>query len=294
MALFVKFWGTRGSIPTPGAGTAKYGGNTSCVEIRTEDTLVICDGGTGLRELGLDLLRRYGNAPITAHLFFSHAHWDHIQGFPFFTPAFSPRNTFHVYGSTADDKSMYGLLSGQMSSDYFPVSFKDLGARILLGELVEGLDLGSIQVSWLRQRHPGSSLGFAFVHGGRKIVYATDNELDLLITNQDEVEADLNAIRRFPQDQLDFARDADLLIADGQYLDHEYAQKRFWGHPRVGTVVDFAAQAGVRQLAITHHEPMHNDREVDAKIVYCQQRAARHAHEPVVFGAREGFELKIG
>lgn len=294
MALFVKFWGTRGSIPTPGAGTAKYGGNTSCVEIRTDKTLIICDGGTGLRELGLDLIRRNGSQPVEAHLFFSHAHWDHIQGFPFFTPVFGPKNTFHVYGSTADDKSIYSLLSGQMSSDYFPVRFSDLGARIVPGELNGDLVIGDVKVTWMRQWHPGSSLGFAFHHAGRKVVYATDNELDLALVNRDDVDKNQDVFRKIPDDYLEFVRGADLLIADGQYLDHEYAAKKHWGHPRVGTVVDLAVQAGVRQVAITHHEPMHNDRDVDGKIAFCQQRAAAHPNPPIVFGAREGFELKIG
>ncbi len=294
MALFVKFWGTRGSIPTPGAGTAKYGGNTSCVEIRADDTLLVCDGGTGLRELGLDLVRRHGEAPITAHLFFSHAHWDHIQGFPFFLPAFQPPNTLYVYGSTPENRSMHSLLSGQMSSDYFPVRFSDLGARVLLGELSNDLEVGGVRITFIRQWHPGSSLGFAFEYQGRKIVYATDNELDLALQNREEVEADLARPRLAPAEYVEFCRDADLLICDGQYLDDEYAQKRHFGHPRVGTVVDLAVQARAKQLAITHHEPMHTDREVDAKIALCQQRALRYPHAPMVFGAREGFELKIG
>jgi len=128
MALFVKFWGTRGSIPTPGPRTQRYGGNTSCVEIRAENTVIICDGGTGLRELGVDLLRRSEGQPLTLHLFLSHVHWDHIQGFPFFQPAYMPKHTLFIYGQ--DDK-IHQLLSGQMQSAYFPVNFTELKAHIV-------------------------------------------------------------------------------------------------------------------------------------------------------------------
>lgn len=292
MSYFVKFWGTRGSIPTPGKGTAKYGGNTSCVEIRCGDTLIICDGGTGLRELGLDLMRR-GSAPVTGHLFFSHAHWDHIQGFPFFTPAYLPSNTFVIYGHLGD-RSIHSLLSGQMSSEHFPVKFDDLGAKILPGALPETLEIGAVQVRHFRQWHPGSSLGFRFDYDGHSVVYATDNELDAGLENAAQVDADGDAERRLPQAFVDFCRGADLLICDGQYLDEEYEQKRGWGHPRISTVVDLALQAGVRQLAVTHHDPMHTDRDVDAKIALCQQRASRRPNAPVIFGARESMELRIG
>src|SRR5262245_25306217 len=127
MAVFVTFWGTRGSIPTPGPGTEKVGGNTACVEIRFADLLCICDGGTGLRSLGLDLMRRVVGKPMEGHVFFSHGHWDHIQGFPFFPPAYIATNRFHVYGSFHGHRA-YDLLSGQMHVDYFPVKFSDLCA----------------------------------------------------------------------------------------------------------------------------------------------------------------------
>jgi phosphoribosyl 1,2-cyclic phosphodiesterase len=293
MAVFVKFWGTRGSIPTPGSSTRTYGGNTSCVELRTESALVVCDAGTGLRELGLDLLRRGGDA-ITGHLFFSHAHWDHIQGFPFFAPAYLPQNTFVIYGSEVRERSMHSLLSGQMQSDYFPVEFSNLGARVLPGELTRGLQVGDVRVTSRRQWHPGSSLGFCFETQGRKVVYSTDNELDLALTNEEECARDLSALRRLPEDFVEFVRGADLLIADGQYTEDEYPKKRGWGHARATTVVDLAVAAGVRQLAITHHDPMHTDRDVDALIETCRARAARLSDRPpLVFGARESMELKI-
>lgn len=292
MALFVKFWGTRGSIPTPGPRTQRYGGNTACVEVRTDETLFICDGGTGLRELGLDLIRRYDGRPIVGHILFSHPHWDHIQGFPFFTPAYRPENTFHIYGTPRGDRRLFQLLSGQMRSDYFPVDFSELSAKIVAEDLEETA-IGGVLVKALPQCHPGGSFAFSFESQGRKIVYATDNELDAVLTNREESLRDPHAPRHLPEELVDFVRGADLLVADGQYCDDEYVSKMGWGHPRATTTVDLAAAAGVKQLAITHHDPMQADVDVDAKIAACAERASKLAPELVIFGAREGVELKL-
>ena len=292
--FYVRFWGTRGSIPTPGHRTRKFGGNTSCVEIRVGDTLFICDGGTGLRELGVDLMKR-GGPNIRAHLFFSHPHWDHIQGFPFFTPAYLKESTFQIYGTFRGDRRIFDLLSGQMQSDYFPVTFSDLGASILPSDLEEcNGEIDGVKVASLEQHHPGRSFAFSFEYAGYRVIYATDNEVDLTFENSDEVENDLQRLRKPAQAYLDFIRDADLLIADGQYLDDEYPSKIGWGHARATSLVDAAVLAGVKQLAIYHHDPMHADDQVDAKIATCRLRARRlGAENLVVFGAREGMELRI-
>lgn len=294
MSLFVKFWGTRGSIPTPGPATSRYGGNTACVEIRTEEALFICDGGTGLRELGLDLLRRAEGRPITAHLLFSHPHWDHIQGFPFFTPVYQPENRFFIYGFSKGDQRIFQLLSGQMRSDYFPVDFSDLSSAIVPTELESGGGrIDGVEVRAMAQVHPGGSWAFSFATQGRKVVYATDHELDLLLPDREMPERDPGAPRPLPQSLVDFVRGADLLIADGQYTDAEYLSKVGWGHPRATTVVDLAIAAGVKQLAITHHDPMQTDADVEQKIAACRARARHRAPEMVIFAAREGVELKL-
>jgi phosphoribosyl 1,2-cyclic phosphodiesterase len=293
MNFFVKFWGTRGSIPTPGSLTQVFGGNTPCIELRVDDSLFVCDGGSGLRELGLDLLRR-GKKPLKVHMFFSHAHWDHIQGFPFFVPAFLADNAMVIYGTSPGDTKFHKLLSGQMESDYFPVAFGDLGAQIQpddLGhadKLIEG-----VRVRAIPQLHHGPSYGYSFEKDGRKVIYATDNELDLELLNAAEVEADLEAPRRCPTRYVEFCRGARLLIADGQYTDEEYRNKRTWGHPRATTLVDLAIEAGVEQLAITHHDPLQSDDQVRQKVEVCRARAARLGSKLTVFGAREGMELRI-
>jgi phosphoribosyl 1,2-cyclic phosphodiesterase len=291
--VFVRFWGTRGSIPTPGHKTRRFGGNTSCVEIRVGDVELICDGGTGLRELGLDLLQR-SQPKVEAHLFFSHMHWDHIQGFPFFVPAYGQNSELTVYETAPGDDRVQKLLHGQMRSEYFPVEFGDLGARISARHFEGGtLQIGPITVRCLEQTHPGRSYAYAFELGGKKIVYATDSELDVTLENRDASLADPNLRRKLPDALAAFFDGADLLIADGQYTDEEYAHKVGWGHARANTVADLAHQAGVRKCAIFHHDPMHSDELVDQKILAASERLARWGSATQIFGAREGLELKF-
>jgi phosphoribosyl 1,2-cyclic phosphodiesterase len=292
MHFFVKFWGTRGSIPTPGDGTRKYGGNTTCVEIRSDEGLFICDGGTGIRELGLDLLSRHEQ--IHGNMLFSHAHWDHIQGFPFFVPVYQEGHSFTVFGTHDGDRRFYDLLSGQMESSYFPVDFTDLKAHIAADDLGPGgKEVDGVEVKVFEQHHPGRSFAYSFERGGKKIVFSTDNELDLMLPEPEQIEKDPDALRKMPEEFLAFIEGADLLVADGQYTDAEYPEKVGWGHARASTVVDLAVQARVKQLAITHHDPMQTDRHVEAKIADCRERARRFDEKLVVFGAREGLELKL-
>jgi phosphoribosyl 1,2-cyclic phosphodiesterase len=293
MTCFVRFWGTRGSIPTPGSKTRKYGGNTSCVELEIDETLFVCDGGTGLRELGLDLQQRRPGG-VEAHMLFSHMHWDHIQGFPFFVPAYAAANKLFVYEVAAGDDRVHRLLHGQMRSEYFPVTFADLGSRIIADHFESGhKQVAGVTVRCIEQPHPGRSFAYSFEKAGRKVVYATDSELDLIVENRDRIEAHPDELRRLPVELVRFVADADLLIADGQYTDAEYPSKRGWGHARAHTVVDLALQAGVRQCAIFHHDPMQTDDLVDDKIETCRERADRAGSKLVVFGAREGLALKL-
>jgi phosphoribosyl 1,2-cyclic phosphodiesterase len=292
MATFVRFWGTRGSIPTPGMGTRRYGGNTSCYEVRFDDTLLICDGGTGLRDLGTHLLQR-SDAPIEAHMFFSHTHWDHIQGFPFFPPAYAEASQLFVYDVEGVDKRIHRLLHGQMRAEYFPVDFKELSASIISREIRSGECVEGVLVRYIEQDHPGRSFAFSFAKGDCKVVYATDSELDRILLNREQSLEDRSVLRRLPQEVVQFVAGADLLIADGQYSDDEYPAKVGWGHARANTVVDLAVQARVKQVAITHHDPMHTDGEVEALVAEARDRAAAAGSELSLFGAREGLEIKV-
>ena len=293
MAFIVRFWGTRGSIATPGASTRRYGGNTSCIEIEIDGTTFVCDAGTGARELGLDLVQRDAK-PLQLHILFSHAHWDHIQGFPFFQPAYVPQTSLYIYRVADAHIDYFDLLSGQMESPYFPVEFSDLSCKIEPRLLKAGENhIDGVTLSYCEQTHPGKSFAYRFQSGGRCVVYATDSELDLALANKDEVEKDLSIPRRVPSHLVDFARNSDLLIADGQYTDAEYPSKRGWGHPRATTTVDLAVQAGVKQLVIHHHDPMQNDAAVDEKIERCIERARHLGSTLDIIGAREGLSIQV-
>ena len=293
--MFVKFWGVRGSIPTPEHASRIYGGNTSCVEVRTQDGLFILDAGTGIRRLGADLMGR-GLSNINVNFLFSHPHWDHIQGFPFFTPAYIPGNTLNVY-DVGNDHKIADLLSGQMSSGYFPVDFKDLGGNVVPQQLQEGRQvIDGITVSYLKQVHPGGSFAYCLEAEGKKVIYATDSEIDSHFKSSSvpfDVDSNLAQLRPIPQKYMDFMKDADLLIADAQYLDEEYPTKVGWGHPRATTVVDLAIQADVKRLALFHHDPMESDDDVNRKLDLCRQRARHHRCELDIFAARELVEIKI-
>jgi phosphoribosyl 1,2-cyclic phosphodiesterase len=293
MAVFVKFWGTRGSIPTPASWTRVYGGNTSCVEVRFDETIFVCDAGSGIRELGKDLLTRQP-APKDLHLLLTHAHWDHIQGFPFFAPLYLPSMKIRVYGKQARDDSPYRLLTGQMSSSYFPVSFHDLGASVVADYLPEGKkDINGVLVRSFALNHPGGCLGYALAKDRRKIVYMTDNELEIQPGDTFPDLDDAGSLRQVPADLVAVARDADLLIIDAQYDEKAYAARLKWGHSSCFSATDLAIRAKVKNLALFHHDPEDTDRDIDEKVAACRRRAARHGAKLALCGAREGVEMKF-
>ncbi len=294
MSFFVRFWGVRGSIPTPGPQTQRYGGNTSCVEVEVDGVRYICDAGSGIRELGIELMSS-NLGKLKAHFFFSHMHWDHIQGFPFFGPVYVPDNHFTIWGPKTGDRRFARLLQGQMHSSYFPVDFQDLGGTIHADDLGDGdRVVDGVRVRVFHQHHPGVSYAYRFERDGVSVVYATDSEIDLDLDDPDLPMRDSRALRAVPSDLVEFCRGADLLIADGQYTDAQYPKFVGWGHARATTVTDLAVHAQVKQLAVFHHDPMHTDEQIDMLVKHCQDRAERHGSDMLVFGAREGFELELG
>jgi phosphoribosyl 1,2-cyclic phosphodiesterase len=293
MSMFVKFWGARGSIPTPASWTRVYGGNTSCVEIRADDTIIICDAGSGIRELGKDILGRTPR-PNELHLLITHTHWDHIQGFPFFTPADQKDMKITVHGGAEDDNKSFRVLAGQMSSEYFPVSFQDLGANIVFESLDDGhKDINGVRVRGIELNHPGGCIGYAVEKAGCKIVYATDNELLLQPEELFPDQLHEGVLRQIPEPLVKAAHHADLLIADAQYDDLQYSSRKGWGHSSCLSVVDLAIRAEVKNLALFHHDPESTDHELDVKVELCQRRAARRGANLTIFAAREGVELKF-
>ena len=296
----VTFWGTRGSVPTPGPTTVRYGGNTSCVEVRTAaDTLFVLDSGTGIRELGIDLLRRPG--PVAGHIFLGHTHWDHISGFPFFTPAFIPGNRFTIYGARDLDRSLQDVLAGQMHYTYFPVPLGDLRADIEFQELDEGeFTVADTTVRTHYLNHTAVCMGYRLEADGRSVAYVTDHEpygLSLVRTGASEPEVGRGLRSGFihggDKRLIDFVRGADLLIMDSQYTPEEYPARRGWGHGSTDYVTDLAIEAGVRRLAIFHHEPTHPDDQIDQMVAFCQDRAAEVSSSLEIFAACERQEILV-
>jgi phosphoribosyl 1,2-cyclic phosphodiesterase len=289
----LKFWGTRGSIPTPGNRTKRYGGNTLCVEIRVGEHIIICDAGSGIRELGASLMTR-GLSPIVVHLLLTHSHWDHIQGFPFFVPAYVLGSQCYIYGKIEGEDRFYKLLSGQMVSDYFPVQFADLRAHVTSKFLTDGHgEIGPVKIKTYELQHPGGCIGYSFQYENTKIVYATDNEIDCVLKNPKALRAHHGELRIAPDCMVGFMQDADLLISDSQYTDEEHKTKVGWGHPSCITAVDLAVQAHAKRLALFHHDPSHSDADVEQMVDACRRRAHHLKSSVEVFAAREGVEFKF-
>lgn len=274
----VTFWGVRGSIASPGPKTARIGGNTSCVEVRAGRELLILDGGTGLRLLGNKLV---AEMPFRASMFFSHVHWDHIQGFPFFAPAFVKGNEFVLYGGKNVTHTLEGTLAGQMNFPTFPVKLTDMGAKMTFRDLAEGEEVrvgDDVRVTSVRLTHPGGVLGYRLEHEGRAIVYATDNE------HGAEPDPGLLAL----------SKGADLLIYDAQYTPEEYTgengggSKVGWGHSTMMEGARIAKLAGVKRLILFHHDPGQDDGAVDRK-----EARAREIF-PETQAAYEGLSIDVG
>ena len=292
----VTFWGTRGSIPSPGPDTVRYGGNTSCVEVRAGGQVLIFDAGTGLRSLGLALLREFKDTPLTVHLFISHTHWDHIQGFPFFVPAYKPDTTIHVYGAPGQGRSLEKVLRGQMEADYFPVGLCDLAAAIDVHEFrASPFEIGDVRVDASYVNHPAMNLAYRVTSEGRRLVYATDHEP--YAKTLDHVAGRGDAGRAFGEkldrELIDFVMDADLHIADAQYTDEEYASKVGWGHSSLSATVAFAVSARVKSLALFHHDPMHGDDVVARMEQSAREAIAAHGATIDCFAAAEGQSLTL-
>src|SRR5262245_6399232 len=294
--MTVRFWGTRGSIAAPGPGTTRYGGNTSCVELRCGGDIIIFDAGTGIRGLGEALLREYGGRPLTVHLFISHTHWDHIQGFPFFMPAYQATSTINVYGPSGQGRPLERLLRGQMDPDYFPVALGDMGATIRVHEYRTGeFALGDTTVRAHYLNHPGMTLGYRVTHGGRSVVYATDNEpyRHTLARFGRLAESAEGFGALLDQDLVRFVAGADLYIGEAQYTDEEYPQKVGWGHSSVTATVEVALQAGVNTLALYHHDPMHTDEVVTSMEAAARRIIQSRGVEMRCFAAQEGQVIEV-
>ena len=287
--MHVRFWGTRGSLPKPGPDTLRYGGNTSCVEVQTvAGTLVIIDCGSGLHGLGQALAAAHWPI-LRGHILISHTHWDHIQGIPFFTPFFDPRNEWDIYAPKGLGQSLQETLAGQMQYAYFPVRLDQMGAKIQFHELVEGsfqIDEVTVRTQYLN--HTALTLGFRLEADGAALVYASDHEpfSRNLASGEGEI---LGQDRR----HCEFLAGADLVIHDAQFTIKEYSSKIGWGHSTVDYAAAVCTAAGATRLALTHHDPMRTDDDIDQIVNSARDDRRGMARSLYIFAAAEGQDLEL-
>ena len=306
----IKFWGVRGSIPVPGPETARYGGNTSCVELTGEQNeCIILEAGSGIRDLGNELMKRGLPLPPIS-LLISHTHWDHIQGFPFFTPAYIPGTVIDLKGPVhyLENKSLKDAFDVQMQYDFFPVSNQQLAADIKFETLHEtAFEIGNIQIKTQFTNHPIRSIGYRFTENGRSLIYTGDHEPyynlfdtagdpqpseeddDLLFGDVESTVLDAN--RRF----VDFVRDVDLFVVDCQYTPDEYPSiKRNWGHSSWNYCLEWMAASGAERMVLTHHDPIRTDDALDQILENVRQAATGMGLDPQkICMAREGMEVVV-
>lgn len=270
----IRFWGVRGSTPTPQRENLRYGGNTPCIEVRLHNHLYIFDCGTGLRNLGKQLVAEYGRQPIYAHIFLSHFHWDHIQGIPFFDPLYENPDSYFYFHSSSRTRGLQRTLEEQMADPYFPVDMSEMAAHCNFFDMEEervAFDDCIVQSIWLN--HPQGCLGFRLESERGVFVYATDNEPGHAVYDAN--------LRRL-------AANADLLVYDAQFLPEEYVQRyQGWGHSHWREGIKVAQESGAQELVLFHHDPDRDDAALDD--IVCQARQLF----PRLRAAREGELIEL-
>lgn len=297
----VKLWGVRGSIPIPGPATIRYGGNTTCVELRADGEIIVLDAGTGIRPLGLALEKEFGSRPITVTVLITHVHWDHIQGFPFFVPAYNDKNQIRVFGYDGADSGLREILKGQMATPFFPVKLYDLPGKIYIKKLQKmEFNIGKVRVQSKLMNHPGVCMGYRLFTSSGSIAFLPDNEpydafklhsarSHLLSPEQTQKRAEAERAGL-----VQFLERCDVLILDSQYTDEEYQAHVGWGHGSLTTGVTLALDAQVRKLVLFHHDPNHDDAMVDEMVKQARALVTKRGKKLEVVAAREGEEFWLG
>jgi len=297
--MIARFWGTRGSIPTPGTDTVRFGGNTPCVEARlSKNNLVIFDAGTGIRGLG-DSLMASGES-VEAFIAITHPHWDHIQGFPFFKPAFISGNEFTIVGAQSRSVTLRQMVSYQMDKVYFPIQLNELKAKINFRPVrEETLPVFNATLSVLYVNHPAFAVGYRLHVGGHSLVYISDNEpfdreVARSLKNVDKmIVAKYLAVKGDPNQRVfDFARGADILIHDTTYTPEEYVNHVGWGHSHYLFSLKIADEARVKKLVLFHHDQTHNDDKVEEIQQKCLKEIKTRRYHFDCVAAAEGMELE--
>ena len=292
-----KFWGVRGSIPSPGPHTARYGGNTTCIEVRSDSgKLIILDGGTGIFALAQTLLREM---PVSANIFITHSHWDHIQGLPFFIPLFIPGNSVRLHGAydPVSGSGIEKVMAVQLQYSYFPVREAEMKARIEYETLSIGqtVEIGDATITSTLLNHPVIDFGYRIECNGKSMFFTGDHEAYYNIYDPDDSgHAEYQALIEEKQAAVDAAmQGVDALIIDSSYTREEYPSKKGWGHGTFDSAIEMALRVGARHLYCTHHEPTRSDSDLEAVFADVMNRYASQLQGLEVHLAYEGLEVEL-
>jgi phosphoribosyl 1,2-cyclic phosphodiesterase/CheY-like chemotaxis protein len=296
----IKLWGVRGSLPVPGPATNRYGGNTSCVEVRADGEIIVLDAGTGIRRLGLALEKELGPETIKLTLLITHTHWDHIQGLPFFAPAYNSKNLIRILGYEGARAGLAAVLASQMETPFFPVGLHELQSHLAIEELKEmEFHIGKVKVEARFANHPGICAAYRLFTSAGSITYMPDNEpyerLKLQLAAQDGIDG--TEARDFAGGErakmVEFLKDCDVAILDSQYTDEEYKGHIGWGHSPLSSTVRLALDANVKRVLLFHHDPSHDDDMIDAMVEQARDLVRESGKATVVEGGREGAEILL-
>ena len=289
--LEVTFRGVRGSIPVPGPDTVKYGGNTACLELKSDDGgWIIFDAGTGIRTIATSMDLSKGH---DIHLFITHPHWDHISGFPFFAPVFIPGNNVTIYGPGTFEKTLEEIIRGQMTYSYFPVRTEELKANIKFRELKEeAISLKNFTIQTITLNHPVTCLGYKVKYIDKTFIYLGDNEPYYNLYNNDDTEV-IAFVKDMNKRLINFVKGADMLVTDAQYLPEEYESHKGWGHSTTTDVVNMSIKAGVKKVFFFHHEPVRSDTEIDFLVEHYREKVAEKGYKIEIFAAIENETYEV-
>lgn len=296
---FLRFWGVRGSVPVPGPGTIRYGGNTACVEFRAGGEIVILDAGTGIRQLGEALAAEFGEQRPPLTLLVTHAHWDHVQGFPFFKPLYDPAWPVRVLGYESAGESLAAVFSRQMEPPFFPIQIDQLPGHPHFDELGDlTFSVGRIEVQAAFVNHPGVCVGYRLAVDGVTVAYVPDHEpfsrTSGALGRRDGLADESRAFARREDERIaQFLHGVDALILDSQYDAESYRTHVGWGHSSMEDAVELAVRAQAKQLLLFHHDPSHDDERMDALSASARELTAKLDPQVAVEAAREGMLIRL-
>jgi phosphoribosyl 1,2-cyclic phosphodiesterase len=295
----IRFWGTRGSIPVPSPETLRYGGNTTCVELRADGEIIVLDAGSGIRPLGVALDREFQTRPIRLSLLITHAHWDHIQGFPFFKPAYDSKNEIRIFGFDGAGATFREIMTEPMKSPFFPITMRELSATMNINKLTEmKFSLGKLDIHAAFVNHPGVCVGYRISTSGGSVAFLPDHEpYEFFLHSARGKQLSPEEATKFATEQraalVQFLRGSDILMLDSQYTDQEYTKHIGWGHGSVSSAVSLAIEAGVQTFFLFHHDPSHDDEMVEKMVQSARELARESGSDLEIAGAQQGTEFLL-